>query len=97
MPMIEGDVLKYMPTLTVGKVTDVREKDGKTWVKLDRTNLYYDASFLQPADESEYKVFSFKERERSTDAFKGTGETLKDLKKFEEEVDISTFTPSGGG
>ncbi|MCK9323001.1 MAG: DUF2098 family protein [Candidatus Methanomethylophilaceae archaeon] len=97
MPMIEGDVLKYMPTLTVGKVTDIRDKGGKTWVKLDRTNLYYDVSFLQSVDESEYKASSFKERERSIDAYKGTGKTIDDLKKFEEEIDISTFTPSGGG
>jgi hypothetical protein len=51
--MMEGDVLKYMPTSTVGKVTEIRERSGKVWVKLDFTNLYYDASYLVPADISE--------------------------------------------
>ena len=43
-----GDLLKYIPTSTVGKVTDVKEKDGKVWVRLDFTDLYYDAVNLIP-------------------------------------------------
>lgn len=92
----EGDILKYVPTSTVGKATDIRERDGRIWVKLDFTNLYYDVSTLVPADASEYKVVSFKERERSAEDLR-SGKTIEELHKMEEEVDISTFTPSGGG
>ena len=95
--MSVGDILKYMPTATVGKATEIREKDGKTWIKLDHTNLYYDASYLVAADASEYKEVSFKEREKSDGAYKGTGKSIEDLHKMEEDVDISDFVPSGGG
>lgn len=96
MPMIVGDTLKYMPTSTVGKVTDIRERDGRVWVQLDFTKLYYDPAFLVPADESEYKAVSYKEREK-TDDYKGFGKKIDELHRMEEEVDISDFTPSGGG
>ena len=45
-----GDLMKYAPTSTVGKVTDIKEKDGRVWVRLDFTDLYYDAVHLIPAD-----------------------------------------------
>ena len=89
-----GDICKYMPTSTVGKVTDVRERDGKTWVLLDFTNLYYDSAFLSEADISEYRPDSYKERERGRD------QKMRSVKEFEEaaeEVNIDTFMPSGGG
>ena len=57
-----GDLMKYAPTSTVGKVTDIKEKDGRVWVRLDFTDLYYDAVHLIPADPSEYIEVSFKER-----------------------------------
>ena len=83
-----------MPTSTVGKVTDVKEKDGKVWALLDFTNLYYDIAFLTPADASEYKEVSYKERERDRE------QKLRAIKQFEEtaeEVNIDMFMPSGGG
>ena len=91
--MEKGDIVKYTPTSTVGKVTDTKEMDGKVWVKLDRTGLYYVADALVPADASEYKTVSFKEKEST---FKGTN-SVRDLNKMEEEVDIGDVTPTGGG
>lgn len=88
-----GDLLKYTPTSTVGKVTDIRERDGKVWVRLDFTDLYYDASLLIPADPSEYIEISFKER-RSYD---GGRQAIEDIRKEAEDVDVSEFMPSGGG
>lgn len=88
-----GDLLKYTPTSTVGKVTDVREKDGKVWVRLDFTDLYYDSKYLIPADPSEYIEVSFKERKE----YDGGMKSIQDLKKETEEVDISEMMPSGGG
>lgn len=91
--MDKGDVVKYPPTSTVGKVLDIKEQDGKVWVKLDKTNLYYLSETLVPADASEYKTVSFKEKEST---FKGTN-SVKDLNKMEEEVDVGDITPTGGG
>lgn len=88
-----GDLLKYTPTSTVGKVTDVRERDGKTWARLDFTDLWYDAALLIPADPSEYIEVSFKER-KSDDRGR---EAIEDLQKELEEVDTSEMMPSGGG
>jgi hypothetical protein len=92
--MKEGDICKYMPTSTVGKVTDVREKDGKVWALLDFTNLYYNVSFLEPADKSEYKEVSFKERER--DRVQKV-RSVEEFAKEAEDVNIDMFMPSGGG
>lgn len=89
-----GDLLKYMPTSTVGKVTDVRERDGKVWVQLDFTGLYYEASNLVPADQSEYIEVSYKEREST---YQGGMKSVDDIRKETSEVDISEFMPSGGG
>ncbi|MDR1405369.1 MAG: DUF2098 domain-containing protein [Candidatus Methanoplasma sp.] len=95
--MMQGDILKYIPTSTVGKATDIREKDGKIWVKLDFTGLYYDAGYLKTADISEYKEVSYKERERNSATRREAVDALEEAHKTEEEVDISGFMPSGGG
>ena len=89
-----GDICKYMPTSTVGKVTDVITRDGKEWALLDFTNLYYDASFLTPADKSEYREVSYKERERDRDQ---KMRAIADVAKEAEDVNIDMFMPSGGG
>jgi len=81
-----------MATSTVGKVTDIRERDGKVWVMLDFTNLYYDSRYLVPADASEYKEIRYKEREKEADL-----KIVEQIAKIAEEVKIDTFTPSGGG
>lgn len=83
-----------MPTSTVGKVTDVRVRDGKEWALLDFTNLYYDTSFLSPADKSEYKPISYKERERDRAQ---QMRSVEEFAKTVEDVNIDEFMPSGGG
>jgi hypothetical protein len=96
--MKTGDILKYMPTSTVGKATDIRERDGRVWIQLDRTKLYYDRRFLTPADASEYKEVSFKELERGSAEGRKVAHTfVEDIHEMEEDVDIRDMTPSGGG
>ncbi|NLU46120.1 MAG: DUF2098 domain-containing protein [Euryarchaeota archaeon] len=95
--MNKGDILKYMPTSTVGKVTEIREKDGKVWARLDVTDLYYDVSRLVPADASEYKDVSFKEQEAPVDDYKKKGLPVDLDAEMQSEVDIADFMPSGGG
>ena len=41
-----GEIYKYLPTSTVGKVQDMREKDGKTWAMLRDSEMPY----VEPAD-----------------------------------------------
>lgn len=89
-----GEIYKYIPTSSVGKVADIRESDGKVWVFLDYTQLWYDAAFLQPADAGEYKVISYKEKEKST---KDVLKTLEREMQDAEDVDISQMAATGGG
>ncbi len=89
-----GDFAKYLPTSTVGKITEVKEADGRTWVRLDYTGLYYDSEYLTPASESEYSPISYKEREKK---FEGRMQSVEEAAKTAREVDISDFMPSGGG
>lgn len=89
-----GETYKYLPTSTVGKVLDMREDDGRSWALLDYTGLWYDTSMLVPADVSEYKEVKFKYRKAD---FKTGMRSIEDIIKEKEEVDISGFTPSGGG
>ena len=89
-----GEIYKYLPTSTVGKVLDMRDSDGRGWALLDFTGLWYDTSMLVPADASEYKEIKFKYRK--TD-FQTGMKSIEDIIREREEVDISDFTPSDGG
>lgn len=59
-----GEFAKYRVTGTVGKVLEVRERDGVEWALLDTYDLWYVTSLLDPASEDEYKRTSYKERTR---------------------------------
>jgi len=89
--MQEGEYAKYRVTGTVGKVLEVRERDGVVWAMLDTYELWYVSSLLDPASPDEYKRHSFKERTQTM--------SLDDMQGLTKEVmaDISTLTPSGGG
>jgi len=89
-----GEIYRYRPTGTVGKVEDIREEQGKVWALLDLTKLYYDVDYLEPADESQYRDSSFKEREPDRET---KLRSIEELQESLREVDISGFQPSGGG
>lgn len=89
-----GEIYKYLPTSTVGKVQDIREVDGKKWALLDFTGLWYDVANLVTAELSEYKEVSYKYREGSV---KTGVQTMEELAAEIRDVDITDFTPSGGG
>ena len=89
-----GDIVKYTPTSTVGKVTEVRERDGKVWIKLDFTGLYYDQTLLIPTSESEYSPITYKEREKK---FEGRIQSVEEAANVARDVDISDMMPTGGG
>jgi len=86
-----GEYAKYKITGTVGKVLEVRERDGVEWAMLDTYELWYVTSLLDTASADEYKQTSFKERTRTV--------SMEDIKSLTEkvEVDISNITPGGAG
>ena len=86
-----GEFAKYRVTGTVGKVLEVRERDGVEWALLDTYSLWYVTSLLDPAQAEEYKRTSYKERTHKV--------TLGEMQGLTEEIeaDISSMTPSGAG
>ena len=90
MNMELNDIVKYIPTSSVGKIVAFREQDGRSWAKLDFANLWYDVTQLTPCDPSEYKTVSVKYREVKQ---KSAEELIKTLNN-KEDVDISGFSPT---
>lgn len=92
--MIIGDIVKYRNTGTVGKVEDIMEEGKVTWVLLDTSKLYYDASTLDPASAEEYGGAANRER--------GQREQIEDIERLRREMaemaeEISKISPSGAG
>ncbi len=90
--MKPGDFAKYRNTGTVGKVMEVVDRPDGRWVLLDTYGLYYDASYLEPASESEYQ--ERKLEETSLDKQMEQVELLKAQIEEAEKV-VSRITPSG--
>ncbi|MCU0861521.1 MAG: DUF2098 domain-containing protein [Methanomassiliicoccales archaeon] len=90
--MQPGDFAKYRNTGTVGKVMEVVDRPDGRWVLLDTYNLYYEASYLEPASESDYKVRKLEEASLEEQL-----EKMEQLKEqlAEAERNISRITPSG--
>ncbi len=85
-----GEFARYRNTGTVGKVVDTYVEEGVTWVHLDTYDLYYDASTLEPASETDYR--DLKQREKD---FQAKLEDIEELTSALERIDISRITPSG--
>jgi hypothetical protein len=90
--MKPGDFARYRNTGTVGKVLEVKDGPEGRWVLLDTYGLYYDASYLEPALESEYKVRKLEEA-----SLEEQMEQVDKLKAQIEEAEeaVSRITPSG--
>jgi hypothetical protein len=90
--MKPGDLAKYRNTGTVGKVVEVKDGPEGRWVLLDTYGLYYEASYLEPASESEYKV---RKLEEST-----LDQQMEQVEKLKAQIEeaqnvVSRITPSG--
>lgn len=90
--MQPGDFAKYRNTGTVGKVLEVVDGPEGRWVLLDTYGLYYDASYLEPATEAEYKVRKLEET-----SLESQMEQVERLRAQIEEAEkvVSRITPSG--
>lgn len=90
--MKPGDFAKYRNTGTVGKVLEVVDRPDGRWILLDTYGLYYDASYLEPASEAEYKVKKLEEASLEEQL-----EKMEQLRQQLEEAEktISRITPSG--
>ncbi len=50
-PIKVGTMVRYITTRTLGKVTDLKVEEGKTWAQVDSTQLYYDTHYLTVTDD----------------------------------------------
>ncbi|MFP4545349.1 MAG: DUF2098 domain-containing protein [Methanomassiliicoccales archaeon] len=88
-----GDYARYVGTGTVGIVNDVTEEEGVRWVLLDKTDLYYQESTLEPASEDDYRKVSEKEEKTLEERLEGIKEMREKSRQLEDAFD--DVTPSG--
>lgn len=51
----------YKRTGTIGKIMELKDMDGKTWARLDTTNLLYDVDFLEEIEKRDLEKINEKE------------------------------------
>ena len=83
--------VRYVDTGTAGKVVDIKTENEIDWVKIDKTNLWYDAKLVELLDEKDIKV-GFTPTDNDIDV-----EALKDkATEFENMESISGGAEGGG-
>jgi hypothetical protein len=48
-----GAVVRYIGTLTIGKVDKISTKNCQTWIRMDSSGLFYRSDYLEILDEDE--------------------------------------------
>lgn len=86
-----GDYARYVNTGTVGIIEDIMEEEGVRWILLDKTQLYYDESTLEPAKPEEYRKVSEK---------KSLDRSLEEIRRMKESMEgfediVSDITATG--
>jgi hypothetical protein len=85
-----GDTVKYVNTDTISRVTDLKkDEQGKVWVLLESTNLWYRDETLEPTE--------IKAKERKEEK-KLTAEELDErFGKLKETMQAFELGKAGGG
>ncbi len=83
--------IRYVDTGTVGEVVDIKTENEIDWVKIDKTNLWYDAKLVELLDEKDIKI-SFTPADEDIDV-----EALKDKATEFENMDSISGGAEGGG
>lgn len=92
--IIIGTQVRYTDTGTIGEVTEIKEEDGTSWVKLDKTNMWYVSNFVEVLDEKDIKETTTKNEENDKEI------DIDDLKKLRdnlEDVELDSNVAEGGG
>ena len=83
--------VRYVDTGTVGKVLDLKTENGKDWVKLDKTELWYLANRVELLDEKDIKKRTWGE-DNEVDI-----EELKEKGMEFKEIELASDAGNGGG
>ena len=84
--------VRYVDTGTVGKVLDMKTTDGVDWVKIDKTNLWYRAKFVELLDDKDLKDKSNDGGNDEIDV-----EALKEKASKLENMQMDSSVAEGGG
>lgn len=83
--------VRYVDTGTIGKVIDIKTKDGSDWVKIDKTKLWYRSKLVELLDEKDLKErFDRGNDELDIEALKEKAEKL-------ENMQMDSSVAEGGG
>ncbi|HMK53875.1 MAG TPA: DUF2098 domain-containing protein [Methanobacteriaceae archaeon] len=103
--IIKGVHVRYTGTGTAGEVLDIREDPEGKWARMDSTDLWYNARFLEVLKPEEYQKVKHREtlKERmgkvdETEKEEVARKTVENMKKkVAEDVDMSNELCDGGG
>ena len=84
--------VRYVDTGTIGKVIDIRSRDGSDWVLIDKTNLWYQSKLVELLDEKDLKK---KYNDKDNDEI--DIEALKDKAASLENMEMDSSVAEGGG
>ena len=84
--------VRYVDTGTIGKVLDMKTTDGVDWVKIDKTNLWYRAKFVELLDDKDLKDKSNDGGNDEIDI-----EALKEKASKLENMQMDSSVAEGGG
>lgn len=88
-----GNQVRYTETGTIGEVLEIKEENNTSWVKIDKTGMWYVSDLVEVLDEKDMKeTTSYKENTKDVD--------IEDIKKFKEDlenVELDSNVAEGGG
>lgn len=86
-----GSHVRYVDTGNIGEVTDSKIENDISWVKIDKTNLWYLANKLELLNDEDLKTNDYP-HDKYIDI-----EAIKNSEKMFEDVEISSSAANGGG
>lgn len=86
--------VRYVDTGTIGRVVDVRTKDGRDWVKLDKNNMWYRSDLVELLDEKDIKKSTYYDKESDGEV---DVEAMKEKVSKFEDMEMDSSVAEGGG
>lgn len=86
--------VRYVDTGTIGKVIDMRTKDGVEWVLLDKTNMWYRSKLVELLDEKDIKKSTYYDKESDGEI---DIEDMKEKARALEDLELDSKVAEGGG
>lgn len=93
-PIRVGTTVRYITTRTLGKVTDLKVEDGRTWAMVDSTQLYYDTHYLTVTDE---KASSEEDEESVKIDLSDLEQKIKDMEDAMKISEVKNDSSCEGG